>query len=148
VSPSGIVRELLANIRVATLREAAKPLIAANHKGSVDLIVDGGSENNNAVVDGLRLEGGISIQKLVALRDVHFSNSMVEAVNKVLKYRCLLPQKIPDGATLVEIAESAIVDYNDRRPRGSLDPNRVRPFLAYSGVISDFQIYLLENRYF
>jgi len=64
--------------------------------------------------------------------DVHFSNSMVEAVNKVVKYRYLFPQKIPDGASLVEIAASAMADYNDRRPHGSLDG--LTPTEAYQGI--------------
>ncbi len=45
-----VSRELSASIRVATLREAAKPLIEANQKGSVDLIVDCGSETERSEV--------------------------------------------------------------------------------------------------
>jgi putative transposase len=125
-------RELSATIRVATLREATKPLLEAHHKGSIDLIVDGGSENNNATVDGFISEGGISIHKLVALRDVHFSNSIVEAVNKVVKYRYLFPKNLPDGDALQTAALAAIVDYNDFRPHGTL--NGLTPTEAYQGI--------------
>ncbi len=127
-----VSRELSASIRVATLREAAQPLIDANHQGSLDLIVDGGSENNNAIVKGFISNSTISIHKLVALRDVHFSNSIVEAVNKVVKYRYLFPKKLPDGVSLEKAVSQAILDYNDRRPHGSLDG--LTPSEAYSGI--------------
>lgn len=127
-----VSRELSANIRVATLREAAKPLIEANHTGPIDLVVDGGSENNNSTVEAFISDTNIPIHKLVALRDVHFSNSIVEAVNKVVKYRYLFPKNIPDGVALEKAVTESIADYNDRRPHGSLDG--LTPTEAYQGI--------------
>ncbi len=127
-----VSKELSASIRVATLREAAQPLIDANHQSKVDLIVDGGSENNNSTVEGFISVSQISIHKLVALRDVHFSNSIVEAVNKVVKYSYLFPKKLPDGASLERAVGEAILDYNDLRPHGSLDG--LTPSEAYNGI--------------
>lgn len=101
--------ELSASIRVATLREAAKPLIAASpdsgevrHTGSIDLIVDGGSENNNSTVEGFISDSTISIHKLVALQMA---------------------------------VSDAITDYNDRRPHGSLDG--LTPSEPYRGIGSE-----------
>jgi hypothetical protein len=54
-------------LRVATLREATQPRIDAYHQGAIDLIVDGGSENNNATVEGFISGSQISIHKRVAL---------------------------------------------------------------------------------
>ncbi len=131
---------LSANLRVQTLREAAMPLLQAEHSNSIDLIVDGGSENNNATVESFISDCRISIHKLIALRDVHFSKpiaigSMVEAVNKVLKYRYLFPKVLPDSASLFKAVEDAITDYNEIRPHGSL--NGLTPSEAYQGIECD-----------
>jgi len=83
-------------------------------------------------VEGFISGSQIPIHKLVALRDVHFSNSIVEAVNKVVKYRYLFPKKLPDGASLDKAVGEAILDYNDRRPHGSLDG--LTPSEAYDGI--------------
>jgi len=83
-------------------------------------------------VEGFISYSSISIHKLVALRDVHFSNSIVEAVNKVVKYRYLFPKKLPDGVSLDKAVREAILDYNDFRPHGSLDG--LTPTEAYSGI--------------
>ena len=127
-----VSRELSANIRVATLREAAQPLLEAQHRGDLDLIVDGGSENNNSVFTAFISDTCIPIHKCVALRDIHFSNSIVEAVTKVVKYRYLFPKHLPDGEALMAAVESAIVDYNDCRPHGSL--HGLPPTEAYQGI--------------
>lgn len=52
-------------------------------KQDIDFIVDGGSENK-AEVDSLIQNSNIN--KIIAQKDIVFSNSMVEAVNKRIKY--------------------------------------------------------------
>ena len=60
-------------------------------------------------------------QKLVALRDINFSNSMIERVNRVFKYRYLFPKSPRDLKHLKRILKYFIDDYNNRRPHGQLD---------------------------
>ena len=51
----------------------------------VCLLVDDGSENKGAVNEFIS-NGSINMNKVIALIDVMFSNSMIEAVNKRIKY--------------------------------------------------------------
>jgi putative transposase len=77
---------------------------------SIDLIVDGGPGNNNQIVSAY-LEG-TPIRKLIAQVDIVFSNSMIEAVNKILKYRYIFRTPIPNLDHLNETIAAAIGDYN------------------------------------
>ena len=59
------------------------------------------------------------IIKLLALKDVKFSNSAVEAVNKIIKR--YLRKKLPETIeALILCLEEIINDYNTIRPHGSL----------------------------
>jgi putative transposase len=58
------------------------------------------------------------IIKLLALKDVKFSNSAIEAVNKIIKR--YLRKKLPDTLEkLIRCLEEIIQDYNTIRPHGS-----------------------------
>jgi putative transposase len=63
----------LAGIKPKTLNQAL----------TTDLIVDGGSENNNQVVETLL--GQYPIEKVIALKDIQKSNAMIERVNQLIK---------------------------------------------------------------
>jgi putative transposase len=80
------------------------------------LIADGGSENNNSNVDGFLSQPLIPIKKLIAQKDIRFSNSMVEAFNKILKYRHLFPFEIRDFESLEKHLPNSIREYNEVRP--------------------------------
>lgn len=59
------------------------------------------------------------IIKLLALKDVKFSNSAIEAVNKIIKR--YLRKKLPDTIEkLIECLKEIVYDYNEIRPHGSL----------------------------
>ena len=63
-----------------------------------------------------------------ALVDVDFSNSMVEAYNKFLKYRFLYLKDFPDFKALERYLPAAIQEYNEVRPHsahGVLTPKEV-----------------------
>lgn len=64
--------------------------------------------------------------------EVSFSNSIVEAVNKILKSRYIRPKAPPDGPALEGVVEWAVKDYNDVRPHTSL--KGLTPTEAYSGT--------------
>lgn len=76
-------------IRVQTIINGYQQHIHQNK--DVQLIIDGGPENNNHRMDDYINLSGINIQKQVALKDIPFSNSFIEAQNKLLKYRYLCP---------------------------------------------------------
>ena len=51
----------------------------------LDLIVDGGSENNNITIHDFIKNCKVGINKKIALKDVLFSNSLIEGNNRILK---------------------------------------------------------------
>ncbi|MFT3919995.1 DDE-type integrase/transposase/recombinase [Cloacibacterium sp.] len=80
----------------------------------LELIVDGGTENNNKTVEDFIKENQINITKLVALKDIVFSNSMVESSFRMMK-TYYLKQGIP-GDQFIEELKFSIEDINTRRP--------------------------------
>ena len=78
------------------------------------LISDDGSENYGPVKAFIESTHYPTIQHLIAQRDIEFSNSMIEAANKQLKYRFLYHHHIPDYGALVKHVEQAVNDYNNR----------------------------------
>ena len=50
------------------------------------LVCDGGSENNAlSVQESLQISEDTKITKLIALKDIAFSNSPIEAIHKIMK---------------------------------------------------------------
>lgn len=128
---------LSAQARLDTIKEAFDKHVRNDVLQSTDihLIVDGGSENNNSTVDEYFNSPGISIKKIIAQQDIIFSNSMVEAVNKILKYRSLFLHNIPDIHALQKHLEKFIPVYNDIRPHCSL--KGLTPSEVLSGMRPD-----------
>jgi putative transposase len=119
---------LSASIRLDSIKDAYNKFIlnTNNINNDVHLIVDGGSENNNYIVD--EYISTVSIKKLIAQKDIIFSNSLVESVNKIIKYRSLFLHNIPDINALKKHLDEFIPVYNDIRPHVSLNgltPNEV-----------------------
>jgi putative transposase len=77
-------------------------------------ISDDGSENYGPVKGFIESSKYPSIQHLIAQRDIEFSNSMIEAANKQLKYRFLYHHHIADDDALVKYVEQSVNDYNNR----------------------------------
>jgi putative transposase len=98
----------------------------------VDLIVDGGSENNNRVIEDFLALPEITVKKIIAQKDIIFSNSMIEAVNKLVKYRHLY---LHDFDALQKHLHSFILIYNNERPHCSI--NGLTPLEAYKGKSMD-----------
>ena len=93
-----------AKIRMDSIRQAYDQYIKGTDL-DVKLIVDGGVENNNGEVDSLLNSEGVSIQKLIARKDIRFSNSLVEAQHKIIKYHYLFKQTYEDGDDLQRLLE-------------------------------------------
>lgn len=119
-------------LRVETIKDAYKQITKRSH---VKLIIDGGPENNNNDVDGFIHAEGVNIIKLIALKDVPFSNSVVEAQNKLLKYRYLFKNQVQDINELRSSLKWIVDDYNNNRPHISL--NGLTPYEAYTGKTID-----------
>ena len=67
---------------VAILQEAWQARdLRAGLSTSLDLIVDGGTENHALVVEDFLATPGTSVHKMIALKDLQFSNSMIESCN-------------------------------------------------------------------
>ena len=116
------VRETVSGlVTKGVLEEAYQKANSITNNLNVTLIVDGGPENNNIVIDHFISQSEINIQKLVALRDINYSNSMIERVNRVFKYRYLFPKNPRDLKHLKRILRHFIDDYNNRRPHGQLE---------------------------
>ena len=56
----------------------------------------------------------IKINKLKAQKDIHFSNSMIETVNKRIKYDFLFRQELLDFNHVRRFLETAVEQYNNR----------------------------------
>jgi putative transposase len=112
--------QLSAEIRLQTLKEAWNN---ANDTFSsvrdVTLVTDGGSENNNAIVNKFIELHKENLQKKTALKDIPYSNSSIEAINKTLKYRYLYLRPCTAEGLQTKL-QTTINDYNHIRPHGSL----------------------------
>jgi putative transposase len=122
---SGLVTSLL-------IQKAYERASVVSKKLNVKLICDGGPENNNIHVHNFINQSQINIQKLVALKDIDFSNSMVEAVNKTLKYHYLFPDHPENRDQLIKSLNYFVHDFNTIRPNGQLQG--LTPDEAYQGM--------------
>jgi|SRR5690554_2094472 len=95
----------------------------------------GGSENCNQTVN--EYLKNTSIKHLIAQKDIRFSNSTIEAFNKVIKHQFLLPQYLTGRKQLERALEQDIYTYNFIRPQLSLAGNT--PEESYTGIPHDFQ---------
>jgi putative transposase len=62
----------------------------------------------------------VTVQKLIAGKDIKFSNSIVEAQNKIIKYRYLFKHNFKDLHELRKLLDWIINDYQYKRPHHSL----------------------------
>ena len=89
------------------------------------LLTDGGPENRGNV--SRYLSENTQINQVIAQRDIIQSNSMVEAVNKHIKYCYLFKKNLKDLNEVLNYLPGSILDYNDK-PHGKLyglTPNEV-----------------------
>jgi transposase InsO family protein len=94
--------KVCAKVRIETFEETIiNAGIEPNQKEKTELIVDGGTENNNKAVTTLLQK--YPVDKLVAMKDILKSNSMIESLNKIIKYDYLYPRNIHDQEELVKI---------------------------------------------
>jgi len=88
------------------------------NKSDTVLLVDDGIENKGFVSNAIENKE-LKIIKLIAQKDIHFSNSMIEAVNKRIKYDFLFRRQLFDVEHTRRFLETAVEQYNNR-PHSSL----------------------------
>jgi hypothetical protein len=81
------------------------------------LVTDGGPENHGEV--SKFISGKENIKQVIAQKDIIQSNSMVEAVNKHIKYHYLFKQNLKDIDGVNNYLAYSVGDYNDK-PHGKL----------------------------
>ena len=101
------------------------------------LLVDDGIENKGSVCTAIQKKD-IKLKRLVAQKDIHFSNSMIEAVNKRMKYDFLFRQQLPDLESTRRFLETAVKQYNNR-PHSALFG--LTPHEVFYGVPPNKQLF-------
>jgi hypothetical protein len=100
-----------------------------NHTCNVKLVADGGSENHAiTITELLNTTERPCITKIIAKKDIQFSNSPIEAINKICK-RFLRHYKPKTMEQLLEVINSFVIEYNTKRPHGTL--KGLTPIEAY-----------------
>lgn len=134
-----IADKICAKTRLETFKEAVdKAKRMKIKRKATELIVDGGTENNNKKVEAFIEEQKTPLRKLIALKDIERSNSMVEALNRTLKYQYLFPKNIFNPTQLYSVMNWSVSDYNTKRPHGAL--NGLTPAEAHYGKKYDFRL--------
>jgi transposase InsO family protein len=100
---------------VAILRDAVQGRGAREESPTV--VADAGVENVNADVDGL-IEAGI-LSRVLALRDVTFSNSMIEAWWRTLKHQWLFLNTLDSIAAVRRLVEFYVAAHNAEIPHSA-----------------------------
>ena len=107
--------EYMAHISLENLKEALSRAGPLGYKDDKTLLVDDGSENKAEVEDFVQQEE--KLQKLIAQKEITFSNSMVERVFQKLKHEGLYHRNVEDHEQTVAVLEEEIWDYMER-PHG------------------------------
>lgn len=142
-------------IRMETVKQAIKNEFDVDLKDQhLELIVDGGSENNNKTIAEFIKNCHVNISKKIALKDVTFSNSIVEGPYKIMKSYYFRSKEIL-STTIYQELKFFIEDYNFNRPcykHKIYTPNEVHdnPELANFKLVlqNSNQQRLEENRNF
>lgn len=98
-----------------------------SYQDDIMLLVDGGSENHNTIVNTYvgRMN---NLTKLRALHDIRFGNTQVEAHNKILKQGWLYRKEITEFDMLQSELETFVNEFNEIRPHhsiGGMTPSEV-----------------------
>jgi len=128
-----VATNICAQTRLDTFRESVIKSRTRNPEElNTQLIVDGGTENNNHLVEEYIKKDNTPLSKVVALKDILKSNSMVEYTNRILKYEYLFAQPLHTIEQLLRVMHQTIFDYNNVRPQSVLAG--LSPIEAYTGL--------------
>ena len=99
---------------------------------NIILLTDGGPENVNTTVTNFISLEYINIKHLIAQKDIQFSNSKIEAFNKIIKHQFLLPKHLNNFKQLNVALNKDVLIYNNNRPQLGLAGNT--PSETYNNV--------------
>lgn len=97
-------------LRKKTITEALQN-IHRQPDQTVLLLTDGGPENR---LSKFIEQEQLPLQQATALVDVHYSNSLIEAHNKLIKYNYLYRMEISNGTQLEKAMKHIVEDFNNR----------------------------------
>jgi putative transposase len=109
------------------------------NKEPITFVTDAGVENINTTVKEFLITTDQNIKHLIAQRDIPFSNSKIEAFNKIIKHQFLLPQHLQNRKQLDLALQNDVITYNSIRPQLSLKGNT--PSETFSGKTLDINHY-------
>lgn len=132
-----VSREYSARIAFENIKEAYYKYDLHKVNTVVELITDGGSENKGQVENFVNRDD-INMQKIIAQVDIIFSNSMVEAANKRLKYDYLFTKRFSLHTQVEPYMNFAIPDFNGK-PHSAL--YGLTPDEAFNGMLPDKDMY-------
>ncbi len=121
-----ISTEYKSAITLENLRHVYSQYFLEKEDPIIILLVDDGIENKGVVCSAIQKKE-IKINKLIAQKEIRFSNSMIEAVNKRMKYDFLFRNQLLDFEHTQRFLETAVEQYNNR-PHSALfglTPNEV-----------------------
>ncbi|MBY0432552.1 MAG: hypothetical protein K2U26_00415 [Cyclobacteriaceae bacterium] len=127
-----------ASIRKQSVAQALKGL-SGNNSQAVMLVTDGGPENSYIQLAGIKPQ----LHHTVALVDVMYSNSLIEAHNKVIKYNYLYRMQVADGVQLKNLITWIANDFNNR-PHISL--KGLTPNECYANINLDVEFLQLQKK--
>jgi len=115
-----IEKVVSAKIRMETIQEAIANEFEDKTFENLQLVTDGGPENDNLTIKDFINSNQSAINHTIALRDIVQSNSMMEAFYRTTKYQCLYLKKIQNRKQLLYEFEKWINEYNTKKPHYAL----------------------------
>ncbi|MFV8324880.1 transposase [Flavobacterium sp. ZS1P14] len=116
-------------------------------KEPITLVTDGGVENVNTTVHDFLDTTNQDIEHLIAQKDIPFSNSKIEAFNKIIKHQFLLPQNLTNRKQLETALGANVLTYNTIRPQLSLQGNTPQEtFLGKLIALKSYKIHFPEHK--
>ncbi len=100
------------------------------------LVTDAGQENINSTIQACTKK--LTLTHIIAQQDVVFSNSMIEAANKTLKYRYIFRRPVMSVEHIAAAVQDAVEAYN-ARPHYAL--NGLTPSEVYDSAVIDRDAY-------
>jgi hypothetical protein len=117
------------------------------NKESIAFVTDGGVENVNTTVQEFLTTTSQDIKHLIAQKDIPFSNSKIEAFNKIIKHQFLLPQNLTNRRQLENALVANVLTYNTIRPQLSLQGNTPQEtFLGKPLAINAYKMHFHEQK--
>jgi putative transposase len=109
------------------------------NKEPITFVTDAGIENVNCTVHEFIATTNLNIKHLIAQKDIPYSNSKIEAFNKIIKHQFLLPHNLTNREQLEAALAIDVQTYNMIRPQLSLHGNT--PAETFNGKTIDLKNY-------